>query len=382
MILLPMSTVRLLTAGGHLLVLLATGVGAAEPPAVPPPAPHLAMAREVTAAIHQHYWMPEKALYRRQPGKDEPEFIWGGGVLFSMLAGAARHEPQLYQADLLRFYDGLDRYWDRQVKIPGYEPCPTTGGGNDKYYDDNAWMVLTFAEAYQQTGDARMIRRAYDTLVFVLSGWDDTLGGGIWWHQQHKDDSKNTCANAPAAVGCLMLAKTRPDRRERMITKANEIVAWTRRNLQAENGLYMDNINATNRKLNRVTLTYNSALMIRAELMLHDATGDAAHLREARRISRAADDLCHRGTAVYRDPPRWSHLMVEADLELHRKTGDARALERAKATAAAYYQSWQEAGGKMKLIDQASIARTLWLLVDSETPAGRAFWQKMDATKR
>jgi hypothetical protein len=377
-----MSPARLLTAGGHLLVLLATGVAAAEPAAAPPPAPHLAMAREVTAAIHQQYWMPEKAWYRRDLAKDEPEFIWGGGVLFSMLTGAARHEPQLYQADLLRFYDGLDRYWDREVKIPGYEPCPTKGGGNDKYYDDNAWMVLTFAEAYQQTGDARMIRRAYDTLVFVLSGWDDTLGGGIWWHQQHKDDSKNTCANAPAAVGCLTLAKARPDRRQRMVAKALEIVAWTRKNLQAENGLYMDHIKATTRKLNRATLTYNSALMIRAELMLHQATGDAAHLQEAQRISRAADDLCHRGSAVYRDPPRWSHLMVEADLELHRQTGDARALERAKATAAAYYKSWQEAAGKMKLIDQASIARTLWLLVDSETPTGRAFWQKMDGPGR
>jgi hypothetical protein len=378
-----MSMLRLVAAGCHFLALLTAGGAAVEPaPTPPPPAPHLAMAREVTAAIHEQFWMPKEALYRHEIGKDDPEYIWGSGVLFSMLAGAARHEPQTYRAELLRYYDSLDRYWDKAVKIPGFEPCPTQGGGNDKYYDDNAWMVMAFAEAYQLTGDARMIRRAYETLVFVLSGWDDTLGGGIWWHQQHKQDCKNTCANAPAAVGCLTLAKARPVRRERMTAKALEIVAWTRKNLQAENGLYMDNINVKTKQINRVTLTYNSALMLRAELMLYQATRDAAHLKEAERIGRAADDLCHRGTAVYRDQPRWSHLMVEADLELHRHTGDARALERAKATGDSFYKNWQEAGGKMKVIDQASVARTLWLLVDSETATGRDFWKKMDGPGR
>ena len=368
--------------GCRLLTTLVVGTGFAAPAVPVAPAAHLAMAKEVTAAIHGQYWMPKESLYRHEIGKDNPEYIWGGGILFSMLVAASRHEPQAYQQAVLRNYDAINRYWDAGVKIPGYEPCPTKGGGNDKYYDDNAWMVLTFAEAYQQTGDKRMVRRAYETLAFVISGWDETLGGGIWWHQQHKQDCKNTCANAPAAVGCLMLAKLRPDRRAAMTAKALEIVTWTRKNLQAENGLYMDNINAVTGKVNRATLTYNSALMLRAELMLHQTTAAAAHLKEAERIGRAADGLCHGGTGVYRDPARWSHLMVEADLELHRATGDARALERARATGDAYYKSWQEADGKMKLIDQAGIARALWLLVDSETATGRDFWQEMDRAGR
>ena len=323
--------------------------------------------------------MPERALYRQAIGKNDPEMIWGGGVLFSMLAGAARHEPATYREDLLRYFKGLDAHWDTAVKIPGYEPCPTRGNGNDKYYDDNAWMVLVFTEAYYLTDDAAMARRAYDTLKFVISGWDDTLGGGIWWHQGHKDGTKNTCSNAPAAVGCLMLAKLRPDRRKAMTDKALEIVQWTRRTFQDDDGLYMDSIKAETRRMNRVKLTYNSALMLRAELMLHQATGDEAHLREANRIGRAAADLCHRGTLVYRDAPKWAHLMVEADLELHRHTGDPQLLARARANADAYYQRWQTERQRMKLIDQASVARTLWLVVDAETAAGREFWKKVDA---
>lgn len=345
------------------------------------PADYAAMAGEVTRDIQDKYWMPGRKLYRAKVGKEDPEMIWGGGILFSMLCGAARHDPDAYNRILGDFYEGLDTYWDTGVKIPGYEPCPTRGGGNDKYYDDNAWLVINLAEAYQLTGRSEYIRRSYDTLTFVMSGWDDTLGGGIWWHEQHKGNGKNTCINAPAAVGCLTLAKYRKDRRERMVGRAREIVAWTRKTLQADSGLYMDSINAATREINRATLTYNSGLMLRAELMLYQATNDESHLREARRIAAAADRLCHAGTLVYRDPPKWAHLMVEADLEFHRKTGDARALQRAKANADTSYQHWKQ-GKYDALIDIASVARTLWLLADQETETGRAFWKSMDERGR
>lgn len=342
------------------------------------PAQHAAMARELTAAIQRDSWMPERSLYRTRIGTDEPETIWGGGVLFSMLTAAARHEPRTYGKVLVRFRKGLEGYWDPASRIPGYEPCPTSGNGHDKYYDDNAWMVIAFVEAAQLAGDRSLLRRARETQRFVDSGWDDTLDGGIWWHELHKDGSKNTCANAPAAVGCLTLAGYLPEERDALVAQAQRIVAWTRTHLQAESGLYMDAIKASDRSLNRVTLTYNSALMLRAELMLHRATGDPAHRAEALRIGKAADALCHRDTAIYRDPARWSHLMVEADLILDRQLGDPRARERATRTAEDGFQRWK-AGQLDSLIDRASVARALWLVTDAETPVGQAFWKAMDA---
>lgn len=341
----------------------------------------LEMAKEVTSAVHRDYWMEDRSLYRHEIGKDDPEMIWGGGILFSMLTAASRHEPDRYQAPLVEYFEGLESYWDTGVEIPGYEPSPTSGGGNDKYYDDNAWMVLTLAEAYQVTGLNSFIRRSYDTLIFVVSGWDETLGGGIWWHEGHKGNCKNTCINAPAAVGCLTLAKYRESRRPRLIRKAEEIVAWTREHLQNEVGLYMDHIRADTGEVDRVTLTYNSALMLRAELMLYKATGDAGRLQEAVRIGRAAERLCHSGTLVFRDAPKWSHLMLEADLDLHRETGEQAFLERAEANGESYYQRWKD-GEAFELIDLASIARGLWLLADGETAHGREFWKTMDAPTR
>jgi hypothetical protein len=136
------------------------------------------MAAEVTASIHKEFWLRKQDLYAKTIEDRSPDFIWGGGVMFSALAAAARHDPE-YLRIMRDYYKGLESYWDDKVRIPGYEPGPTSGGGNDKYYDDNAWMVITFIEAHEVTGDSRYLKRAEETLEFVMSGWDEVLGGGI-----------------------------------------------------------------------------------------------------------------------------------------------------------------------------------------------------------
>ena len=201
----PADPIAMIPLLHHSATVVLTAVLATAAPAVAETRPspsHAAMARELTASIHRTFWMPERSLYRTRVGTDEPETIWGGGVLFPMLTAAARHEPQTYRGVLARFQLGLDSYWDAKVRIPGYEPCPTQGGGNDKYYDDNAWIVIAFAEAAQATGDRSLIRRARETLRFVESGWDKTLGGGIWWHGPSRS------RNGPAPICRTRTAST------------------------------------------------------------------------------------------------------------------------------------------------------------------------------
>ena len=196
------------------------------------PETYQAKAREVTEFIHKNFWLHQQELYSKSIADRSPDHIWGGGVMFSALVAASRHDPQ-YLRLMRRFYNGLDSYWDDKVKIPGYEPSPTRGGGNDKYYDDNAWMVITFIEAYQVTGASRYLKRADETLDFVMSGWDDVLGGGIWWHEGHKGNGKNTCSNAPTAVACFRISKyadarTAPKR----IADGIKLTEWTTRTFQ------------------------------------------------------------------------------------------------------------------------------------------------------
>jgi uncharacterized protein YyaL (SSP411 family) len=121
------------------------------------------------------------------------------------------------------------------------------------------------------------------------------------------------------------------------------------------------------------TSTDASSPTIRANLGLHRATGDAAWLDAAEEIGKACDAFVRDETGRYRDSPRFTHLLVEADLELYRATGDEVFLERARRHARAVWASWKP-DSPPELIEQAGIARTLWLLAEAESEAGRAFW--------
>jgi uncharacterized protein YyaL (SSP411 family) len=341
--------------------------------------PYLEKAQEVSGYIQENFWDRKSGLYAGKAGSKDPELIWGCGVMFSSLVGAARHDKK-YRPVMRDFFEAMDAYWDVKVKIPGYEPARTQGG-SDKYYDDNAWMVLTFLEAYELTKESKYLKRAEETLEFVVSGWDEEQGGGIWWHEKHKGGDKNTCVNAPAALGCFRLARLKKDAEAaKWNTLGEKIVVWTVKTLQGENGLFWDNIKVATGEINRGQLTYNSGLMLRNFLSLHTRTGEAFYLDEALRMGKAAEGMLDGQRKAYRDPIKWAHLMVEADLELYRHTGQETYLKRAISCTEKHYADWKKSPPE-DLISQGSLARELWLLVDHTTPVGKEFWKVADQAR-
>lgn len=343
---------------------------------------HLARAREVTAEIQRDFWNADTGRYSEKPSSKDACAAWSFGVMFSALAGASRYDAADYRPVMKKAFVGFNAWWDNKQPLGGYEPFPTGGDGHDKYYDDNEWLVIAFLEAFEITGERDYSRRAAETMKFVLSGWDERfLGGGIWWHElgEKKVRAKNTCANAPAAVACLRLARLSPAfEAQSWIAQARKIADWTVKNLQLPNRLYADTRDIEGDGMNRASLTYNSALMLRAFLGLHRVTGSPVFLRQAQQIAVSAGSLIDPKTGVYRDNKKWAHLMVEADLALYRVTAEPYLLQRAQRQADAYYDQWK-ADGPEDLINAASVARTLWLMADAETPAGHSFWQKADA---
>ena len=366
------------------IVLAAAAAAGATAPSSP--AVDAKRAAEVQRSVQQRFWDDRRHLYVGESGKAGPVEMWGAGVAFSALDGAARADPATYRPILSAYFASLDRYWDRKQKLGGYEPLPTDGDGDDKYYDDNEWMAITFAEAYVITGSPAVLARTRQTTDFVLSGWDDQLGGGIWWHEKHKGGGKNTCANGPGAVACLRMAQLLPSASDdaHYRTAAVHIVDWTRAHLQNKDGLFGDNVVVDTGKVNHAALTYNTALMIRAELLLWRQTNTAAYKAEAEREAKAADGFVSKKTGGYRDAVKWSHLQVEADLDVARATADKALADhcrrRARAAVDADYAAWQ-AKPSDHLIDVAALARELWLLNDADTPAGQAFWRRMDGAK-
>ena len=327
-------------------------------------------AGEVMRKLEAAFSLPGTGLYAESLKERHPAFMWGNGVAFSALVAAARHDPVHYRARMDRFFHALDRYWDAKAPVPGYEPAPTRGNGHDKYYDDNAWMVLGFAEAYGLTHDPAYLARAKAASAFVLSGTDSTLGGGIWWHEAHKAGSKNTCVTAPAAVGCLALAQyAKGAAADQDVAAARTLTDWTTARLLAPDGLYADNVKADTGRVEPHQWTYNSGLMMRAYVGLYRRTGDAADLDHAKSIATAANAFVDPKTGAYHDGYRFTHLLVEADLDLYRTTGDPALLARAKANADHAYAKFQS-GPPAEMIETAAIARMLWLT--AEAVHGRA----------
>ena len=376
-------------------VLLAPALAAA-PAADAKPAGYRQQAEEQTDFIQSHFWDAPAHRYHPNspmtPGGLEFDLMWGNGVQLTVLAAAAREDPAKYKAALYDFTDGLTTYWDPQPKgtPPGYNAYCSGPGGTDKYYDDNEWIVLGYTEAYQSTGDPKFLGLARATQNFVLSGWDDKLGGGIYWKIDRQ--SKNTCSNAPAAAAALRIDQAAGDKEQG--AWGIKIKDWTDKTLQDKDGLYWDNINLKG-EIQKQKWTYNTALMIRTDVLLYQLRHTPADLAEARRVADA-------GLAAWTDPatgslqktedsPRFTHLFCEALLRLYDVTHDARYLDavRRQATFGAkyahdpsggYWDHWttkpHQANETKSLIENASAARLLWLLtpypdVPELTDAGR-----------
>jgi uncharacterized protein YyaL (SSP411 family) len=345
----------------------------------PASANYRAKALEATDFIQKTLYDPEAGLYRPQypinPKALPYDFMWGNGVEYSVLVGATRYEPQTYRPLLDKFTASLERYWDKDAEVPGFDAYFSSKNGDDKYYDDNVWLVLGFAEAYEVTRDPKFLDWARRTQNFVLSGWDEKLGGGIYWHQQKKT-SKNTCINGPAAAAAVELYEISHDPKD--LEWAVKLYNWTNANLQDKDGLYWDGINLEG-KVNDMKWTYNTALMIRTNVGLWQATRDGKYLKEARRVSDAAlIKWVNPTTGALGDSARFNHLLCEALLHTYEATRDIKYLNAVRRHAdfgyryvrdvetGGYYDKWRDQNHPLDerktLIENASAARILWEL--------------------
>ncbi|BDI29857.1 hypothetical protein CCAX7_19080 [Capsulimonas corticalis] len=346
-------------------------------------------AEEQTDYIQSHFYDAKTFRYHPSVPLDPKalpyDFMWANGVQFTVLAAAAREDPKKYKSVLYEFTHGLESYWDPAVAVPGYNAYCSGPNGTDKYYDDNEWLVLGLVEAYQSTHNPGFLNKARATQKFVLSGWDDTLGGGVFWKLDHK--SKNSCSNTPASAAAMRLYQVGGDKDQ--LAWAIKIRDWAKSKLQAPNGLYWDNINLDG-KIEKTQFTYNTALAIRTDILLYQTQHDKAALDEARRMADA-------GLAAWTDPSNGSlhkteksalftHLFAESLLRLYDVTHDIKYLNAVRSEAAFAYKYirdpeggyWSEADHKpddrKKLIENASAARLFWLLTpypETGEPKGR-----------
>jgi mannose/cellobiose epimerase-like protein (N-acyl-D-glucosamine 2-epimerase family) len=311
---------------------------------------NLARAEITLRAIFEHYGIEGSPLLRETFPFDEN---YGADYLVS----AERPKPYSYlwpysgvlsalsalwlrtgDADCLDRIDrvmlkGLDEYFDAGRSPPAYASYIVSAGKSDRFYDDNIWLVVDFADLWIGSGNGKYLDRAVEAWNFAASGMDSVLGGGIYWTEQKKT-SKNTCSNAPAAVAALKLFEATGDRR--YFDAGAELYAWTRRRLRdTVDHLYFDNVDTAGR-VDRRKYSYNSGQMLQAAVLLYKATADTALLAEARRLARAcfneffAEARLPDGGGILL-PKRgnlWFHaVMLRGFVELYGVTGESEYLD-------------------------------------------------------
>jgi hypothetical protein len=252
--------------------------------------------------IERHFAMGD-GRYRDKAGQNGTTTAWPLGVLISSYVAGAAFDPRRCLPRLQALGDSLRRDYYR-ADPPGGFDASAGHGGLDRYYDDNAWLALTFGDAAHKRLGPSYHPLALDALRFTLAG---RKGDGILWHEQHPD-SENTCSTAPGALAALLVGDD--------AATAHRLYDWLRATLRdPADGLYWDNIEVATGKIGKAKWSYNTALVLRLELAFA-ARGDGKVYRDS--ATETADAaLAHwydDQTASLRDDASFAHLLNEAFL--------------------------------------------------------------------
>gem|GEM_PF-587593 len=226
----------------------------------------------------------EDGLYREELGKRNPAFNWGVGVMLSALNAAASLDPA-WKKELRSFIKSSRVYWNPAGPVAGFDVLPMPKSV-DRFYDDNAWMVLGLVEASDVLGDTEILGEARKALDYVLSGEDETLGGGIYWREKEKE-SKNTCSNGPSVAACLAVYER--TREADLLAKAIKLYAWTKNRFQdPDDSLFWDSVGLKG-AVDKTKWSYNTALMIQSAAILGRITHDKKYLTDAETMAASSE---------------------------------------------------------------------------------------------
>lgn len=210
----------------------------------------------------------------------EYSYLWSLCALYQAANEIEKLEPNSKLMEPL--VKNLNHYYDPAPPKPGYSDYIMKLKPGERYYDDNEWIGITALDAYarkKQKSDLELGKAMYD---FVMTGYDDVLGGGVYWKEGDKS-SKNTCSNGPAILVALQMYQATKDKA--YLDTALKIYNWTNARLQTPSKLFYDNIKTKDSKTDGPLFSYNTGTMLESNVYLYEITGDKKYLEEANAIA-------------------------------------------------------------------------------------------------
>jgi mannose/cellobiose epimerase-like protein (N-acyl-D-glucosamine 2-epimerase family) len=249
-------------------------------------------------AIQKYFYDSAAGYYTQvaspEKGKHPYSFLWPICAMFQAVNEIEKVEPT---ANLVKpMLTILADYRDATPPTSGYAEYlwkfrPETRKNTDdtcRYYDDNQWIGITALDAYataKKVDKPTFLNLGKETYDFMMSGYDQVSGGGIYWVETSKN-SKNTCSNGPGIIVALKLYQATKDKK--YLDTALRIYNWTNQKLKAPSGLYYDNISMKGGRIGKGLLSYNTGTMLQSNVYLYECTGDKKYLKEATAIADSA----------------------------------------------------------------------------------------------
>lgn len=213
-------------------------------------------------------------------------YLWPTSGVFSGVNALLEVTGDKKYAKILeeKILPGLENYYDAGRLPACYQSYITQAGLSDRFYDDNVWLAIDFLEACNLTQKKEYLDKSLELWQFIVSGWDEEVGG-IYWCEQKKE-SRNTCSNAPGSVLALKLYESTDS--AYFLDWGTRLYQWTKEYLQdSTDYLYFDNVKMDGR-VDKAKYTYNSGQMLQAAALLYKITGDEIYLTDAKKIAKSA----------------------------------------------------------------------------------------------
>jgi uncharacterized protein YyaL (SSP411 family) len=232
-------------------------------------------------------------------------FLWPFSGVFTatnvlMRVPSLKSKYKPYQDSLIT---GVEQYHDSVRQPAGYQAYPVKLEKADRYYDDNGLVGIDYMESYFNTKNPLYLQRAKGVFKFILSGWNNDMGGGVTWLEGH-NDQKPACTNGMATLTALKIYQGCKE--PYYLEQGKKFYTWMYSTLRDSTGVIGNDIKMDG-KLNRTFWSYNTGSLLEAAVILYKETGDRKYLEQAKQL--ASDSFRH-----FSNVPHDKNLSLHIDL--------------------------------------------------------------------
>lgn len=316
----------------------------------PPPGGYVAEAKRITQATISRFWDPGAKMFKApvmsaeavksDAAHDRGYVFWPAQIALHSLVEGAKSDPAKYAPQIWMIYSGLEKYFNSGMHA--YTAWLYFPGNNDAYYDDNAWAVITLAEAYLATKSIDpshaniYLNRAIDIMAsFVYGGWDNTgnPGGMKWGTDPTKagTSDKTVSATAGAALAALTLARAGWNASFN-ISWAGSALSWIWSRMRDTDNLILDGLKPPDWTVMPTKWTYNTGVTMRAYVEHYRLSKNSSSLTNATTLARVAldhtsrmyDGLVNDTTKrCFYDYTYFVHFLLDGLLQVRQVTPDS-----------------------------------------------------------